>query len=261
MHFDVQDLRNFYYRSRLGRTAQAVLQARVTQIWTEFKGQTVVGFGFSVPLLRPFLEGSRRVIAMMPGPQGVMVWPANAPNISTLIDETAWPIETGFVDKLIVLHGLETSEQPSAVMDECWRILGPGGRALFIVPNRAGLWSRSDNTPFGYGRPYTLRQVENQLRKHNFVIEQHVSVLYQLPSTRQFWLKSAKLMETIGQRTPRFLVGGVFIIEVSKRVLGRSGTSVTATSAPKLGVLEGLSKPATRPALSPFDARTVDEDG
>ena len=34
------------------------------------------GFGFAVPLLRPYLVDARRVIALMPGPQGVMSWPA-----------------------------------------------------------------------------------------------------------------------------------------------------------------------------------------
>ena len=100
----------------------------------------------------------------MPGPQGVMPWPPNAPNVSVLTEETRWPIETGHIDKLVVLHGLETSERPSQLLSECWRVLGPGGKAVFVVPNRAGLWSRSDRTPFGFGRPYTLGQLETQLQ-------------------------------------------------------------------------------------------------
>ncbi|MCY4305476.1 MAG: class I SAM-dependent methyltransferase [Aestuariivita sp.] len=247
MHYDVQDLRNFYYRSTLGSAVQATLNAQVIEVWPEAKGQTVLGFGFAIPLLRPFLNDSRRVIALMPGPQGVMPWPRNAPNVSVLIEEVAWPIETGHVDKLLVLHGLETSEQPSVLLDECWRVLGPGGRALFIVPNRAGFWSRSDRTPFGYGRPYTLGQVESQLRKHHFAIEQHFSVLYQMPSTRRFWLKSAGLLERVGRHLPRFLAGGVFIIEVSKRILNRTGTVVRHDVKPQLGILEGLSRPAMKP--------------
>ena len=150
MHQDVQDLRNFYYRSTLGRAVQSTLQGRLREMWPEAKGQTVAGFGFAVPLLRPYLSDARRVIALMPAQQGVMAWPPGQPNVSALIEETAWPVETGHVDRLIVLHGLETSENPSLVMEECWRALGPGGRGIFIVPNRAGIWSRSDRTPFGF---------------------------------------------------------------------------------------------------------------
>ncbi|MEP5152508.1 methyltransferase domain-containing protein, partial [Planktotalea sp.] len=173
MHLDVQDLRNFYYRSALGRAAQRAVRNRVLKMWPEAKGQTVAGFGFAAPLLRPYLKDARRVMALMPGPQGVIPWPAGMPNVSVLCEEMLWPIETGRVDRLVVMHGLETSENPSAVLAECWRTLGPGGRALFIVPNRAGLWSRSDATPFGFGRPYTLTQLESQLKRHGFLPERH----------------------------------------------------------------------------------------
>lgn len=247
MHLDVQDLRNFYYRSTLGRAAQSIIQSRLVSLWPDVKGQTVGGFGFAVPLLRPFLAEARRVVALMPGPQGVMRWPANMPNVSVLMEETAWPIETGHIDKLVVMHGLETSEQPSLVMDECRRVLGPGGKAVFIVPNRAGLWSRSDRTPFGFGRPYTLGQVESQLRKHHFAIERHVSVLYQPPSMRRFWLKSGPAIERLGQRVPGIIAGGVFMIEVSRHVQHTRGTPVRKETKKSLGVLEGLSKPVAKP--------------
>ncbi len=160
MHLDVQDLRNFYYRSTLGRAAQASVRGRMLELWPEAKGLSVAGFGFAIPLLRPYLADARRVIALMPGPQGVMQWPAGRPNVSVLCEETMWPIETGHIDRLVVMHGVETSERTSQLLNECWRVLGPGGKALFIVPNRAVVWSRSDSTPFGFGRPYTPGQLE-----------------------------------------------------------------------------------------------------
>jgi len=223
MHLDVQDLRNFYYRSTLGRAAQKTVRDQMLLMWPEAKGQTVLGFGFAAPLMRPYLAEARRVIALMPGPQGVMPWPAGMTNVSVLAEETAWPIETGHVDKLIVMHGLETSEQPSAVLEECWRVLGPGGKALFIVPNRAGLWSRSDATPFGYGRPYTQGQLESQLKLHNFLPERHLTTLYQPPSTRRFWRKTAAIWEKAGRAMPVIAAGGVIMLEATKRVHAPSG--------------------------------------
>ncbi len=50
MHLDVKDLRNFYYRSTLGRAAQKVIRDQMLTLWPEAKGQTVVGFGFAAPL-------------------------------------------------------------------------------------------------------------------------------------------------------------------------------------------------------------------
>lgn len=244
MHLDVQDLRNFYYRSTLGRAAQASVRGKMLQLWPEAHGQTVVGFGFAVPLLRPYLKDARRVMALMPGPQGVMPWPAGLPNVSVLSEETLWPVETGHVDKLIVMHGLETSERATQVLEECWRVLGPGGKALFVVPNRAGLWSRSDRTPFGYGRPYTLGQLESQLKQHQFLPERHGAALYQPPSERRFWLKSGALCEKIGSRVPSVVAGGVLVVEVSKRVQPPRGTIVKDFAKRPIKALDGLAEPA-----------------
>jgi SAM-dependent methyltransferase len=139
MHLDVQDLRDFYYRSALGRAAQKVIREQLASLWPDARGMTVAGYGFAAPVLRPFLPVARRVVALMPGPQGVMPWPRSGPNVAVLCEETLWPLPTGFVDRLVVLHGLEVSDHPGPLLDECWRVLGPGGRAVFMVPNRAGL--------------------------------------------------------------------------------------------------------------------------
>lgn len=226
MHLDVRQLREFYYRSALGRAAQTSLRSAVLRLWPEAKGQSVAGFGFAVPVLRPYLADARRVVALMPGPQGVMPWPQGQPNVSVLTEETMWPIETGHIDKLVLLHGLETSDHQRRLLEETWRVLGPGGKALFVVPNRAGLWSRSDKTPFGYGRPYTLGQLESQLKKHDFVPGRHRAALFQMPSEKRFWRKSGAMFERIGTRLPTVLAGGVFLVEVAKRQQVTGGTTV-----------------------------------
>ncbi|MEJ6397540.1 class I SAM-dependent methyltransferase [Yoonia sp. 208BN28-4] len=248
MHLDVLDLRNFYYRSALGRRAQKVIRDELVAMWPDVKGQTVAGFGFAVPLLRPFLKDARRVVGLMPGPQGVMPWPAGMPNVSVLCEDTLWPIETGQIDKLVMLHGLETSDYPSALLDECYRALGPGGRAVFIVPNRAGLWSRSDKTPFGYGRPYSLGQLEAQLRKHHFITERSMSALYQPPSEKRIWRKASGLMERVGHNIPVFAAGGVLIVEASKQIPAPRKPGLTARVRNPLRALEGIASGRPEPA-------------
>ena len=240
MHLDVLDLRNFYYRSALGRGAQKVIRDDLVKLWPEAKGQTVVGFGFAVPLLRPYLADARRVTGLMPGPQGVMPWPAGQPNVSVLCEDTIWPVQTGQVDKLVVMHGLETSDNPTALLDECWRVLGPGGRAVFIVPNRAGLWSRSDKTPFGYGRPYSLGQLDAQLRKHQFVTERSLSTLYQPPSHCRIWRKAAGMLETLGHKLPVVVAGGVLMVEVSKQMAAPTRPGLSERVRRPLRALEGI---------------------
>ena len=247
MHLDVQDLRNFYYRSTLGRAAQKAVRDQLLALWPEAQGQTVVGFGFAAPLLRPYLAEARRVTALMPGPQGVMPWPAGMPNVSVLCEETLWPIETGHVDRLVVLHGLETSEQPSALLDECWRVLGPGGKAMFIVPNRAGLWSRSDLTPFGYGRPYTLGQLETQLKRRNFMPERTATALYQPPSHRRFWRKTGEMWERLGASFSVVVAGGVIMVEATKRVHAPSGPGLKEAVRRPLSILNPTAAKEAKP--------------
>ncbi|WP_299352657.1 methyltransferase domain-containing protein [uncultured Shimia sp.] len=245
MHLDVQDLRNFYYRSTLGRAAQKAVRDEVLELWPEAKGQTVVGFGFAVPLLRPYLGDARRVIGLMPAPQGVMPWPAGMPNVSVLSEETLWPIETGRVDRLVMMHGLETCERPSDLLNEAYRALGPGGRALFIVPHRAGMWTRSDKTPFGYGRPYTTTQLEAQLRQHGFMPERHRTTLYQPPSQKRFWRKTGAMWESLGKTVSPVVAGSVLMVEASKRVHAPSGPGLREAVKKPLGVL--APKPETAP--------------
>jgi hypothetical protein len=59
MHLDVHVLRDFYYRTELGRAAQKGVRDQVVDIWGSTRGMTVAGYGFAVPLLRPFLHEPR----------------------------------------------------------------------------------------------------------------------------------------------------------------------------------------------------------
>lgn len=248
MHLDVLDLRNFYYRTGLGRAAQKAVRDQVTGLWppSETSGLNVVGFGFAVPLLRPYLQEARRVVALMPAPQGVMPWPAGLPNVSVLSGEETWPLGTGMVDRLIVMHGLETSDNPVAVLEEAARVLAPGGRALLIVPNRAGLWARRDATPFGHGRPYSPGQLETQLRKHGFSPERHLSALYAPPSRKRFWLRTATMWERVGRRIP-WRAGGVLMLEVSKQAFAPTKPGFGTVVRRPLKALEGIPATGVKP--------------
>lgn len=245
MHHDINDLRRFYYQRALGRVVQRILRDRLTRHWqpAACKGMNVLGFGFAAPMLRPYLPTARRVTALMPGPQGAMAWPAGMPNHSVLCDETAWPIETGSIDRLILLHGLETSDHPAALLAEVWRVLGPGGRVVVMVPNRAGLWAASDRTPFGFGRSYTARQLEAQTRQAGFVTEAQDSAVYIPPSDRRFWLRSAQMWERTGTRISRLLIAGVVLSELSKQTRAPVGPGVRLHLPNPLDILDGVALP------------------
>lgn len=245
MHHDVIELRKFYYNRALGRVVQKVLRDRLVQLWppSQSAGMTVAGYGFAAPLLRPWLGRARRVASLMPGPQGVMAWPVGLPNCSVLCEETAWPLDTGSVDRLVLLHAMESADHPQAVLSEAWRVLGPGGRMMVMAPNRAGLWARSDATPFGFGRSYTAGQLEAQARGAGFVTEQTGAALYIPPSDRRFWLKSAPMWERAGLRISQVLVAGVVLTEFSKQVQAPISRARRVNLPSPLDVLEGIARP------------------
>ncbi len=248
MHLDVVELRQFYTSTGLGRLARESMRARLRALWPSVRGMTVIGFGYAVPLMRPFLAEAARTLCLMPAQQGVCAWPGEGPNLTALVEETLWPLAGGSADRLVVAHGLEACERPSALLDEIWRVLAPGGRAIFIVPNRAGMWARRDATPFGYGRPYSFSQLDETLGAHKFTVTQRTAALYLMPSHRRFWMRLAPAMERLGHRLDARRLAGVTMVEVEKLVYitPHSGSRVAARAP--IRVLAGLGAPAPKPA-------------
>lgn len=257
MHLDVTTLRDFYYRSQLGRAAQKGVRDRVVERWGKVEGLSLAGYGFAVPLLRPFLGQAERIVGLMPAPQGVMHWPADGANHSVLCDEARWPLANDSIDRLVMMHGLETCDLPLALLDEAHRVLSPHGRALLVVPGRGGLWARSDKTPFGFGRPYSLGQIERLLADSGFVATGHTGALFFPPSERRFWLKSARSMERLGHRWGLDRMGGVLIVEAMPRETA-APRGLRAPERRPLRVLEGIPQSGALPAWRQSD--TIDPD-
>jgi len=155
----------------------------------------------------------------MPAAQGVIRWPAEEPSLVTLADEAELPLPDLSIDRAILVHALEHSEQLRPMLRELWRVLADGGRILVVVPNRRGIWARLDRTPFGQGLPYTLSQLSRLLRENMFTPIQSASALFMPPTASRFLLAWAPAWEGVGERWfPTF--AGVVIIEATKQVYG-----------------------------------------
>jgi SAM-dependent methyltransferase len=251
MHLDVQILRDFYYRSQLGRAAQKGVRDQVAALWGDARGLAVAGYGFAVPLLRPFLEQAERVVGLMPGPQGAMHWPADGDNHSVLCEEARWPLANDSIDLLVMMHGLETSQHPLAVLDEAHRVLAPQGRLLAIVPNRSGFWARRDATPFGHGRPYSRGQIAALLSEAGLVPTGHSAALYFPPSGKGAVLRSARALERLGRRWAPEALGGVLLVEAIRRDTAPRGLRVSDRRP--LRLLEGVPQAGAQPAWRDHD--------
>lgn len=249
MHLDVIELRRFYYKTRLGMAARRAIGDAIAAHWAEAKGGNLAAFGFAPPFLRPFKDDAQRAIALMPAQMGAFHWPAEAGNITVLADERRWPLATGFVDRLLIVHALENSERPGVVLDEANRVLAPGGRALIVAPNRTGLWARRETTPFGHGRPYSIGQLERLLRQHGLESAGHSAALYAPPTQRRFWLKAAGAAERLGRQLDAQRFAGVFVLEAEKTAYAAPRSGAPASAKTRLEVLGGIRTPArTKPA-------------
>ena len=149
MYLDVVDLRDFYGR-RLGLVARRLIGERLKARWPSLGGESLLGIGYATPYLRTLGEGAERTLAFMPATQGVVNWPREGPNAAALVAEDELPLSDASIDRVLVIHSLEVADNARDYLREIWRVLAPGGRVLIVVPQRSGMWARSESTPFGY---------------------------------------------------------------------------------------------------------------
>ena len=216
MTIDVIDLRDFYSK-RLGIVARRLINRGIHTCWPDAQGLRVLGLGYPTPYLGLFREEAERCLAFMPAAQGVVKWPTARPALSALVDEFELPLSDAAVDRVLLVHALEMSQDATALLREIWRVMASGGQLLAVVPNRRGLWARMDTTPFGHGRPYSRSQITQLLRDAWFTPVDWSEALYVPPIQRGWFLRSAVAWERAGA-TISAPFAGVHIVEATKQV-------------------------------------------
>ena len=244
MQLDVVDLRTFY-ASPLGMVTRRFLNNIVAARWENCAGLSVMGIGYASPYLSSFRDEAVRTLAFMPAEQGVVNWPSSGPSASALVDATAMPLPDSCIDRILIVHALEVSEHPGDLLAEAWRILTPGGRLIIIAPNRTGLWSRVDTTPFGHGQPYSRGQLRDLMRETLFSPIYWGEALYGAPFARRLFLRLASVLERIGGKFS-LPGGGVLVVEATKQLYRPVGLRRVARRMLPLPV---------EPALAPGGAR------
>ncbi len=238
MWTDVLDLNDFY-RSTLGQMTVRLLRARLREVWPNVRGETVLGLGYATPFLRPFIEEAQRAMAFMPAPQGVTRWPREGGNLTAMVDEMDLPLPDRSVDRVLLVHAIECTEQVRPMLREIWRVMADGGRLIVVAPTRAGLWSQIDLSPFYQGHPYSAGQLAALLRANMFAPLQQTRALFMPPTHSRLALRMAPAVERFGRRwLGRF--AGVSVIELGKQlyagVAERSHAPALAVVRPKLRI-------------------------
>src|ERR1043166_7057416 len=243
MSMDVVDLRNFYGQA-LGAVARRFIGRGIRRHWRDLHGMRALGIGYATPYLGLFREEAERCLAFMPAAQGVVKWPSERPALAALVDELDLPLTDAAVDRILLVHALEMSPDAGALLREVWRVLAAGGRLLAIIPNRRGVWARTDATPFGHGRPYSRGQITNLLRETWFTPTGWGEALYVPPITRKWFLRSAVAWERTGA-TISAPFAGVHIVEATKQVY-----RAIPARREKRQLVPGL-EPVLEPVLNP----------
>ena len=245
MALDVVDLRSFY-ATPLGEVARRRVSQIVRERWSRCVGLSIMGVGYATPYLGPLREEALRVLAFMPAEQGVVNWPTEGKSASALVESSMMPLPDSCIDRVLVVHALETVDHPREVLSEIWRILTPGGRVIVVAPNRRGLWARMDTTPFGQGQPYSKSQLRELMRDTLFSPVHWAEALYVPPFARNYLLSVAPAFEAVGSRLG--LPGaGLHLVEATKQLYRPVGARRARRRLPKL---EPALAPSPLPPMS-----------
>ena len=244
MRRDVLELRQFY-ASDLGRAARLMVGRKVVEAWGDAHGLDVLALGYATPFVASLAPAARRVVAGMPAQQGVEIWPAGARNLASLVGEDALPYANALFDRILLVHAIEESPDPIALLREVWRVLAPSGRVIVAVAARNGLWANSEKTPFGHGRPYTRSQLAELLREAELEPAGWTRALYVPPAG---WLAGwAEGFEQAGSRLwPGF--AGLVLMEAVKQTFAvkPKGVRVRARVAKPILVPAPGAQPVSR---------------
>lgn len=213
---DVVDLKAFY-SSPIGMTARRLVIHRIRKRIGVVKGARILGLGYATPYLGGWSDDADRLLGFMPARMGVIHWPGMGPVASALVEAGNLPLPNDSIELAIVAHALEMTDDLQGMLRELWRVLAPQGRAVFVVPNRRGLWARFDHTPFGHGRPFSRQQISTILEDAMFKPVGWSHALFFPPIGRSLVLRSAAAWERLGLWiSPTF--SGVIIVEATKQI-------------------------------------------
>ncbi len=229
---DIIELRQFY-ASPLGRQVRRIVSRHLNALPRPPADARVLGLGFATPWLDAYRRQARATFAFMPAHQGALTWPAAEAPATALVDESALPLPDASIDLALVVHALELTPVREGLMEELWRVLAPSGHAVFVVPNRSGLWARVEKVPFGHGRPFSRRQLEQLLKDSMFTPVAFTPMLFMPPWRGRFLGGSAASWERLGKWLwPGF--SGLLMAEAVKQVYARRPERQRARLIPAL---------------------------
>lgn len=231
MRQNVNQLAQFY-DSSMGMAAHAMVMRRLTSLWplkgNGAQGPDILGLGYCTPYLSEYLPYAHKMILAMPGGQGAMIACSRRGNMSCLVEEDGLPFPPVSFDRVLLAHAIEETDSLPQLLSEVWRVMKPEGRLVIIAPNRAGLWARSDASPFGAGRPFSRSQLSTALKSTQFQPCAWAGALYAPPISGLMKEGLVSGFERFGETVcPRF--SGLVLVEAIKRLYADNSGGATSS--------------------------------
>jgi len=227
-----------FYQTPLGRALAHDIAAGIRHYQTPH-AETIIGFGYTEPYWSSFAAKARRRLSFLPSSmageqeanQADDNDSADSALVAILANEHRFPLPDNSADCILAVHALEFCPNAQAQMQEFRRILAPNGRLILAVPNRRGLWARTEQMPFGHGQPYSRSQLAELLDKNKLAFSDIREISYFLPNKHyNLPLLSRLYSKFAAHFIPYF--GAVLMVEARKQ----------------------LYKPILKPAANPLSA-------
>ena len=206
-----------FYASPLGKAAQSMVMRRLGPLWPSLQNADVLGFGYTWPYLEPYSHQASRIALAMPASQGAIAHETRRGTCAVLSEEDRLPFTDASFDYVLLAHAVEDTPDLARCLTELHRVTRPEGRICIVAANRAGVWSGSDKSPFGSGRPFSRTQLREALRAVGFHPTFWSNALYIPPWKAFAHPKLCAGLERTGELVLPTL-SGVVLVEAVKRL-------------------------------------------
>lgn len=210
-----------FYQSPLGQMTHDFLQAQLRKIITALRfEERVLVIGFGLPFAADLAAmGSDKITLAYLEQMPAVPWPDAAAHQVCVVSPDALPFGDVTFDKVIIIHALEFAPDASHLLYEVQRVLTAQGQMICIAPNRNGIWSWFEHTPFGEGHTFSTRQMRRLLTQAQLAPLHIRTALYPPPLNLSFHkiaLSIARGIESICGAL-NFRIGGVVIAVAQKQ--------------------------------------------
>lgn len=223
-----------FYKTKRGRLVTHLIYRQIKAFWQDINKGKIIGAGNAIPWISKIYRKNKEATALCFDSKNIIPCPPGISN-QKIVKENKWQIDDNSIDKILLIHGLESADTPDALLREAWRVLKPMGKILVITPNRRGLWAHYETTPFGHGMPYSKTQLKHILENHSLTVTKTKYALFIPPLKWRFGHKAAIILDKIGEVILPFWAG-VILMEAEKKIyaaIPESEKQATEVHAPQ----------------------------